>query len=380
MKLVNGFLNKTEEKRAEEYQVFIKEHQVKANLMFNKFLWFSMILGPALYACVLITDRVGKTHYYTSDTCLTIFVATLILALLHSTLRAYWPNSPLSYVVGLTGLEVLIIIMDLGKVSINITYFLVPLLSLIFCNKLLYYYCVTIAYISMVVNFYLNSTFYGALNLDETPFHWFASTVSGLTIEFVVMSILCYELLNVLTGYIISMYGDAVEIHVQELKNGSDSLTGLWKRDYMENHFDDSMAIKQYGALIIMDLDNFKDINDRYGHTEGDAALMCFSRTLRHVFRNHNEAILSRYGGDEFLVFLPGITDKRSISELLSTTMKQATDSFSTNSHYDGITISMGVSITSDRLNNLKDAFLAADKALLISKKGKNQFNFNEED
>lgn len=85
-----------------------------------------------------------------------------------------------------------------------------------------------------------------------------------------------------------------------------DYLTGIFNRralvDAIESQMEHAYMAKTPLCLLLMDLDNFKEINDRYGHECGDIILIEFTRFLRHNLRKNE--ILGRYGGDEFIVCL----------------------------------------------------------------------------
>jgi diguanylate cyclase (GGDEF)-like protein len=86
-----------------------------------------------------------------------------------------------------------------------------------------------------------------------------------------------------------------------------DPLTGLYNRRYIEDHLRNEMArAKRRGdslVVILMDLDNFKKINDRFGHLAGDLVLQEFARRLNKAIRGSDVTV--RLGGDEFLAVLP---------------------------------------------------------------------------
>ncbi len=87
----------------------------------------------------------------------------------------------------------------------------------------------------------------------------------------------------------------------------TDSLTNLFNRQYILDHFEKEMErYKRYGnffCLILLDIDNFKALNDTFGHIEGDAALIRCSQAIKQSLRNVD--IVGRYGGEEFIVLLP---------------------------------------------------------------------------
>jgi len=83
-----------------------------------------------------------------------------------------------------------------------------------------------------------------------------------------------------------------------------DALTGLYNRRYFMEIFD---KVQVDGVFIIIDLDHFKNINDQYGHTEGDKVLHAFGVLIKRFFRNDT---VCRYGGEEFALFIPNIDIK----------------------------------------------------------------------
>ncbi|WP_030072021.1 sensor domain-containing diguanylate cyclase [Halomonas alkaliantarctica] len=95
----------------------------------------------------------------------------------------------------------------------------------------------------------------------------------------------------------------------QELEELSsiDSLTGSLNRRAFEERFQQEVAMIQRGApsgaLMLIDLDNFKNINDTYGHQSGDHVMVRFIELCRRVFRQYD--VICRWGGDEFMVMLP---------------------------------------------------------------------------
>ncbi len=86
-----------------------------------------------------------------------------------------------------------------------------------------------------------------------------------------------------------------------------DHLTGLANRSLFARHLDDGLGIQKSGALLFIDLDKFKAVNDRLGHQAGDELLINVGEALRQAVRA--EDIVARLAGDEFAILMPGATE-----------------------------------------------------------------------
>jgi diguanylate cyclase (GGDEF)-like protein len=89
----------------------------------------------------------------------------------------------------------------------------------------------------------------------------------------------------------------------------TDPLTGLYNRQYFEAKFTEELSrcssFRIPLRIFILDIDNFKSINDNYGHTAGDACLQQIGLTLKAQVPRITDSVV-RYGGDEFIILLPG--------------------------------------------------------------------------
>lgn len=88
-----------------------------------------------------------------------------------------------------------------------------------------------------------------------------------------------------------------------------DSLTGIWNRRGILERLDAATENAAGLSLILMDIDFFKRINDRYGHPAGDAVLRAVAQRVSHGLRESDE--VGRFGGEEFLVILPGADERQ---------------------------------------------------------------------
>lgn len=152
-----------------------------------------------------------------------------------------------------------------------------------------------------------------------------------------------------------------------------DPLTSLYNRAIFEEIVEKKLQNGQEGTFFMIDIDDFKKINDTYGHLSGDKKLVKFSDLLKETF-SIKETIISRFGGDEFAVFVPDLVNLSLIQEYISCfekNMNYLNKDFQDNSY---LSASIGVCISSE--NSYNDLYAKADEMLYRSKKtGKGQYS-----
>lgn len=151
-------------------------------------------------------------------------------------------------------------------------------------------------------------------------------------------------------------------------KSKTDSMTGLYLKsavlDTLENMIERSPDTRF--ALLMLDIDHFKEINDTQGHQLGDKCIKTLAKLLQTSFRK--EDIPGRYGGDEFIVILPGTSPVRAY--LIADRFRQAVQEKSN----PNITISVGIASYPEDGKNAASLIASADKALYTSKQnGRNR-------
>ena len=165
------------------------------------------------------------------------------------------------------------------------------------------------------------------------------------------------------------------KVSTHSLQALTDTLTGIPNRyAYEERLNQEYNRWKRYHqplSLMVVDIDNFKHINDKYGHRAGDKALRIIANQLLKMTRETD--LIARYGGDEFVLLLPETTDKGAmrIAEKLLDAIESC--AFHFREKKVTITISCGIS-EFKKGDSPADAFERADQALYKSKhKGRNQ-------
>ncbi len=156
----------------------------------------------------------------------------------------------------------------------------------------------------------------------------------------------------------------------------TDRLTGLYDQTYFRIAASDAIEIAYVNhnklAIIMMDLDNFKEFNDTNGHLLGSSALQHIAQIIRSSFRKTD--ILAKYGGDEFIILMRDIDQEYIIPTLQRFQKKLLNHNFNPiNSSNNEITASLGISLFPEDGNNISELIGKADKALYyVKNKGKN--------
>lgn len=158
-----------------------------------------------------------------------------------------------------------------------------------------------------------------------------------------------------------------------------DSLTNLFNRREFEELLDKSIANAARDnssfALLLIDLDNFKSINDSLGHFHGDELLKQFAQRLVTLVRKGD--LVSRIGGDEFTLISPNFKAVSSIRQLSERILNELNNPYMINNKLITVTMSIGIAIYPDDDINTEDLLRKADLAMYKSKNcGKNTYEF----
>lgn len=158
------------------------------------------------------------------------------------------------------------------------------------------------------------------------------------------------------------------------MKSMTDPLTGLGNRDYLEKNLSKLLRNPGEGTMFMIDIDNFKLVNDTYGHIVGDKTLQHFAQVLKSYSRDGD--LVCRLAGDEFVTYYPELID-RNVAAEKATGIIQSFAKKMTTLGYGGIaSVSIGIVMVQED-EDFQSLYNKADKSLyFVKNNGKNAYHF----
>ncbi len=191
-------------------------------------------------------------------------------------------------------------------------------------------------------------------------------------------AVACFVGIAYVTNYYLNIAGGIEEkLRYQAVH---DNLTGLLNRGAILKRLEEEISrtarMTSPFSVAMIDIDNYKKINDHHGHLVGDEVLVSVARRLRDNLRVYD--IVGRYGGDEFIAILPGLDSGKALSVIGRLCRAMSTQPVMVNGISLAVTLSVGVTTVDNASTPTVDAVVsAADKALYLAKqKGRNRFEF----
>ena len=177
-------------------------------------------------------------------------------------------------------------------------------------------------------------------------------------------------------GRVKDIQKDVEEREILLRKSITDSLTGIYNRRGIIERIEEGMqGCSSNHALILLDLDNFKVINDTYGHLEGDKVLCQTAEMLKKIFLN---SPVGRLGGDEFIIFIQN-TSEREVAECCSVMLDKINHIPFVEKHHLSLSMSAGIVMTTYSCDVTELIRFADESMYHVKKSGRNGYYFYHE-
>lgn len=356
-KLLNFFLYGTQS-RKDYYTNMGKIRQ--SNLKILQLSSLCLFIIHSLVLLVILSLGILKTHI---NVYILVCTGCLIFFTLSKTLLKKKPNWILSTFYAFSVL-ILAYSAYIG-IFINTENFSVTFCVLLFAIPVLIIdrpIRMTIILLAINIAFCITSAaFKNFTNTATDCLNAMACGLSGLVVFYYIVNIKMHEI------------GQTILI---EKERDTDSVTGLFNKKAVERLISKSLAEKpEGGAFLILDLDDFKFINDTYGHKTGDDILFGLGFCVYNIFSTKD--ICGRFGGDEFIIYMAGQKDRNIISRYASRLQAFIQNEIVLANYEKTVNCSIGISVFPDDAADYSTLLIQADKALYKAKKsGKNKFCF----
>ncbi len=158
-----------------------------------------------------------------------------------------------------------------------------------------------------------------------------------------------------------------------------DPLTKLGNRTLLVNELDETFmsSSKRIDALLLMDIDNFREINDTIGHLEGDNLLIRVAQRLKRTLPQ--SGLITRNNGDEFATLIKNISSRGEVSAIAQYITETFKKPFLVSGHHLLLELSIGIVLLPEHATSTSEALKKADIAMYLAKKERSLFRFYEE-
>ena len=338
------------------------EKTLLATISFSLFTLISGIFNGASYNFSQIILIISHSLYFFSESLIGYFYTNYILKRIN--LQEKREYKFILYIPLI--LSIFFLIINLTKKIL----FTISIDNLYSPSKYLYLYnLINVVYVLIIITNLISYYFYNKNSKNE---------IKSL-ILFTLLPVVSAGIQNYNYGIILGQVGFTLSelliyFNNQKKEANYDELTGVYNRRAFNKWANKIFYSNKSMFLMLMDADDFKIINDKYGHLEGDKALIQIANILnRAINNNHKNYSLARYGGDEFVI-VGNIRNKDEVAQLINQIEEEEKKyNKETNNKYN-IKISIGYALQNDNHTSVEDLIKEAD-ALMYAEKRKRKNN-----
>ena len=291
----------------EAYNEFLRKNRLRQNRNINFIMQQCVLIGPL----IALGIKLGIFPYISYKSCVIVTMMIIALSLLDTLIVRYFSHISQTTYLGLSMLELVLVYMSQMHMGIYMTLFLVPFLSLVYCDRKVYIITSVYCLPGLFVMTYLTASFQSSFRTDMDAFHWFIGQMGGYLIEYGVMFLCGLALNKMLCDHFRKLYDTRIEADTEkQLReeifriSNTDTLTGLANRQAFMTEVHE-LSLESSGkeiTVVWMDVNNLKGANDTLGHAAGDVLIKAAAECITNTFSEYGKCF--RVGGDEFVALL----------------------------------------------------------------------------
>ena len=334
------------------------EKTLLATISFSLFALISGIFNGTSYNFSQIILIISHSLYFFSESLIGYFYTNYILKRISSQEKKY---KFILYIPLI--LSIFFLIINFNKKIL----FTISIDNLYSPSKYLYLYnLINIVYVLIIITNLISYYFHNKKNKNEIK-----SLILFTLLPVVSAGVQSYDYGIILgqVGYTLSEL--LIYFNNQKKEANYDELTGVYNRRAFNKRANKIYYSNKLMFLMLMDADDFKIINDKYGHLEGDKALIQIAYILNRAINNtHKNYSLARYGGDEFVI-VGNVQNKNEVAQLIAKIEEEEKKyNKETNNKYN-IKLSIGYALQNDNHTSVEDLIKEADNLMYAKKRKK---------
>ncbi len=359
------------------YENYLKQNAKIINNILGIPILFSVLVGPL---CALM-KLAGVFTSMSYKSCIISAVLSLVAAGVHYLLVKFDKDSRSTAYAILALLEIITVYMRFANFNVSIALFIVPMLSLLYCERKTYYIASLIGLIGMVIGLFLSKEHWGKILVNETPNSWLVAYGISYVIEFLLMFVVGFTINAVINWHMGITYSDRLVINKREEEIYKDKLTGTWNKLYIYKAFTKfAVQTSKKCSLVVVSLDGLQEVRNTNGSSEADRAVSTFAKVMKQIFNDEKHAVLCHTEPDEFTVLISEMSSDLNLTELLEMLKKEGKYNLKSDAKYRAMKFYAGAASMPNTTMSFDELRLMADNAVLKAREaGDTSFHVYEE-
>ncbi len=271
------------------YESFLVQNAKIINKVLGLAILASVLVGPL---CALLRFlKIFESMSYKA--CILSTAFSLVAACIHYVLVKSKHDSRNTAFVILCMLEAIIVFMRAAGFNITLAFFIVPMLSLLYCNRKMYFGACLLGFAGMIVGMFLSKSHWGSILKSETANSWFVAYGLSYTIEYAMMFVSGLMINFVISWHMGITYSDRLVISKKDEEIYKDRLTGMWNKLYIYKAFiKHAVQGNKKCCLMIFGIEGLGQVKQSLGTGESDRAVNTYAKVLKDTFKTSKSAIL----------------------------------------------------------------------------------------